>query len=102
MGTERDSKGRFLKGNQAAKGNKGGRPTKKREERYYSILQRACSYDDWKTICDTAVARAKAGDKDARNWIADYLIGKPEQHVDVSIAGSVAMMWPEDARAENR
>lgn len=101
MAAQRDKRGRFLKGNQVGRGNKGGRLPRKREERYYSILQRACSDDDWRTICDTAVARAKAGDKDARNWIAGYLIGRPEQHVDVSIAGSVAMMWPEDARAED-
>ena len=44
------------------------------------------SPDDWQEIVDKAVEQALAGDKDARNWLAKYLLGdrgKPREAVIV-------------------
>jgi len=40
--------------------------------------------DDWNTIIDSTVARAKAGDSTARQWLSDYLLGKPVQRQEIS------------------
>jgi len=76
----RDSKGRF------AKGHKGGpgRPKRSVEEKYLAALYRRVSIKDWNTIIDSAVARAKAGDSTARQWLSDYLLGKPVQRQEIS------------------
>lgn len=82
----RDKNGRFIKGHSHSDGNKGGpgRPPKKREERYWQILATACSFKEWKEIVKTAVAQAASGDKDARKWLADYLVGSPTQRLELS------------------
>lgn len=83
---ERDERGRFVAGNNAAKGNKGGpgRPKKPREERYYQILMTACSFSDWKRIVQKAVDQAKKGNPAARKWLSDYLIGVPPQRHELT------------------
>jgi hypothetical protein len=73
--TGRDKRGRFAKGN----GGGPGRPKKKREERYLQILLNTCTFDDWKAIVKKAAEQARSGDKDARKWLSDYLIGPPVQ-----------------------
>jgi hypothetical protein len=40
---------------------------------------------DWETITLTAVARAKAGEKAARQWLSDYLLGPPVQRLEADI-----------------
>jgi hypothetical protein len=81
----RDTQGRFLPGNKLAVGNRGGgRPPKDREARFYEILTTACTYKEWREIVKTAVAQAKGGDKDARKFLAHYLIGPPVQKVAMS------------------
>jgi len=74
----RKTNGQFGKGNQFGRGN-GGRPPKKREERYTQILMTSCTFSDWKDIVQRAVDQAKGGDKDARKWLSDYLVGSPVQ-----------------------
>jgi len=76
----RDDKGRF------AKGHKGGpgRPKRSTEERYLAALSRRVKMSDWYKIIDTALARAKAGDATARQWLSDYLMGKPVQRNEVT------------------
>jgi len=44
---------------------------------------------DWNTIIDSAVARAKAGDSTARQWLSDYLLGKPVQKQENEQIGEV-------------
>lgn len=77
----RDEKGRFAKGHS---GNPNGRPPKKRELRYYEITVSACTYADWKRVVQKAVQQAIRGDAVARKWLADYLVGMPEQNVNVN------------------
>jgi len=75
-----DTKGRFKTGNTASakvSNGKVGRPAKKREERFYGITLRACTFKDWREIIKKAVEQAKAGDTAARKFLADYLMGPP-------------------------
>ena len=74
-------KGGFTKGKS---GNPAGRPKKEREVRYAEIMQVACSFKDWREICDKAIKQAKQGDATARKWLADYLVGVPKQKMEIS------------------
>lgn len=74
----RDSKGRFVKG---ASGNPQGRLPKQVEQTYLQVSENVCSLDVWREIVMKAVEQAKRGDARARQWLSDYLIGKPLQMV---------------------
>lgn len=76
----RDEKGRFVKG---SAGNPHGRPPKEREVRFYEITLATVTFEDWRDIVVRAVQDAKRGDTAARKWLADYLIGTPEQNVSI-------------------
>jgi hypothetical protein len=45
---------------------------------YLTALSEACPPETWREIVETAVENAKAGDAKAREWLASYLIGRPE------------------------
>ena len=93
---QRDEKGRFVAGNSAAKGNHGGRPPRKREERYYEITISACTFDEWQRIVKKAVQQALRGDATARKWLADYIVGVPEQNIN--IGGGLVLEYVNDWR----
>jgi hypothetical protein len=80
---ERDDNGKF------APGNKGGpgRPPKPKEEKFYRTTLSAVTLSDWREIVKKAVEQAKRGNPSARKWLSDYLIGPPQQKVDVTSAG---------------
>ena len=80
MAAKRDTNGRFVKGN----GGGPGRPKRSTEEKYLAALSRRVTLKEWAKIVDVAVARAKAGDGQARQWLSDYLMGKPIQRTEVS------------------
>lgn len=84
MARLRDDKGRFIKG---SVGNPKGRPQKEREVKYYQLTVSAVSDSDWIEIVDYAVKQAKRGDGPARKWLSDYLIGLPQQKVDLTTNG---------------
>ena len=83
---DRDAKGRFVKGN-PGNPNAKGRPKKAREERYYEIAMSTVTYDDWKAIIKKAAQQAKKGDSMARKFLADYLVGPPQQRLDLTSGG---------------
>ena len=70
----RDSKGRFVKG---ASGNPQGRLPKQTETSYLQVSESVCTFDVWREITMKAVEQAKRGDARARQWLSDYLVGKP-------------------------
>jgi len=77
----RENNGQFKKG---VSGNPKGRPKKSRETRFYEITMTSCTYADWREIVKTAVKQAKRGDASARKFLADYLIGTPEQNLNLT------------------
>jgi hypothetical protein len=85
----RDEKGRFVKG---SAGNPHGRPPKEREVRFYEITLATVTFEDWREIVTRAVQDAKRGDTAARKWLADYLIGTPEQKLDVTSNGNTVFV----------
>jgi hypothetical protein len=68
-------------------GNPKGRPPKPKEEKFYKTTLSAVTLSDWREIVKKAVEQAKRGNPSARKWLSDYLIGPPQQKVDVTSAG---------------
>lgn len=79
MTAARKANGQWSKG---VSGNPNGRPKRSTEERYLRALRRYVTLEDWEKVVKTALARAKAGDSAARQWLSDYLIGKPTQRME--------------------
>lgn len=45
---------------------------------YMGVLLDVVTLNDWRSVVNAALQAAKAGDAQARNWLAQYLIGRPE------------------------
>jgi hypothetical protein len=71
----RDTNGKFVEGNTYGK----GRPKLETERLYLHAVREACDFETWKKVVEMSVLQAKQGDAKARNFLANYLIGKPEQ-----------------------
>ena len=91
MAAARKANGQF------AKGYKGGpgRPPRKKEERFMEVSIAAVSLKDWRAIIKKAVGQAERGDSQARKFLADYLLGPPQQRLDVTSGGKpiVFVSW---------
>lgn len=77
--SERDSRGRFGAGNKASP----GRPRRRTENEYIEATVKRVPLARWRKIVDKAVTDAEAGDRHARRFIADYLLGKPPQVLEL-------------------
>ena len=42
------------------------------------VLLGTVTLNDWRSVVSSALQAAKAGDPQARNWLGQYLIGRPE------------------------
>ena len=42
------------------------------------VLLDTVTLNDWRSVVSGALQAAKSGDPQARNWLAQYLIGRPE------------------------
>jgi len=66
------------------------------------MMRKAVTPTKWKAIVERAIKDACKGDKAARQWLANYLLGKPgefiTQTIDVTGAMSLAD-WREQAKA---
>jgi hypothetical protein len=60
---------------------------KDREVKFYDLTVSAVSEEDWIGIVKTAVRLATKGDAQARKWLSDYLVGLPQQKVDLTTNG---------------
>jgi len=110
MSAERNEKGHFLPGNKAAKGNKGGRPARKRDDAYQAMLWSVVTPAKWKEIVEVQVDIAMGrsfvrtetdGDKvtlrvlhptavdmtRSTRWLGEYLIGKPLERTEMTDKG---------------
>lgn len=74
---ERDEKGRFVKG---VSGNPGGRPID--QSKYLKRIDTAMTLKRWRAIVLKAIEQAERGDAKARQWLSDYILGKPIQYID--------------------
>jgi hypothetical protein len=68
------------KGGRFAPGNPGGpgRPRRETERDYLRVMTEAVPLETWKAIVESAVRDAGQGDRAAREWLASYLMGRPE------------------------
>ena len=47
------------------------------------ITMNTCTFKDWEAIVRKAISQAKKGDVQARKWLSDYLVGSPDQNVNL-------------------
>lgn len=73
----RNARGVFVKGHKSVSP---GRPPI-RDINYKNAFFKNVPAQDWVAIIKQAVRQAKQGDKDARKWLTDYLVGPPVQRV---------------------
>ncbi|WP_345122074.1 hypothetical protein, partial [Quisquiliibacterium transsilvanicum] len=67
--------GRRKQAPELIRGNAAHRRT---EGDYMGVLLGAVTLDDWRDVVNNAKAAAKTGDAQARAWLAQYLMGRPE------------------------
>src|SRR5215469_6682563 len=79
MSTDRNANGRFAAGWHGG----AGRPRRTVEARYLTALREAVPLETWAKVCETAVAQAVSGDAKAREWLGNYLVGRPIEAVAV-------------------
>lgn len=77
----RDQQGRFAPGNSGGP----GRPKLSYEQECSKTLQDAVSQDDWLEIIHKTVQDAKKGDHRSRQWLANYLLGRPRERDAVKL-----------------
>lgn len=76
---ERNEKGQFVKG---VSGNPGGRPID--QSKYLKRLDTAMTLKSWRAIILKAIEQAERGDAKARQWLSDYLLGRPIQRQELT------------------
>ena len=57
---------------------KGTATHRRTEGDYLGVLLDTVTLNDWRGVVNRAMQDAKAGDPQARNWLAQYLVGRPE------------------------
>ena len=87
----RDDQGRFAAGNPGGP----GRPKLSYEQQCSKSLQDVVSQEDWQAIIIRAVQDAKKGDHRSRQWLANYLLGRPRERdvVKIRLIDSVEDCW---------
>lgn len=80
---ERNEKGQFASGN----GGGPGRPKRSSEAEYLDALIEVTPIAAWKRIGRKAVQQAERGDAQARRWLSEYLLGKPQERMDLTSGG---------------
>ena len=82
--SEREQNGRFGKGNQAAKGNNGGRPRRSVEERCIARLANIMTDEELDKLLNTGLSTAQSGDAAWAKLILNYLVGLPIERKEIS------------------
>ena len=55
------------------------------QDAYMGALLDAVSLDDWREVVTGAVLAAKGGDPQARAWLGQYLVGRPESKAPTAL-----------------
>ena len=55
------------------------------ESDYMATLLDAVSLDDWREVVTGALQLAKGGDPQARTWLAQYLVGRPDSKAPTAV-----------------
>lgn len=79
MSNDKDNKGRFVKGNKAAKGHRN--PNAAKVQQIYQALVKAVSVSDIRAIMKVLVKNAREGDLYCAREILNRLLGKPAQTI---------------------
>ena len=67
---------------------------------YMGVLLETVTLDDWRGVVSTAKAAAKAGDPQARAWLAQFLMGKPTGNAPTPLTVVVGQLQGTDALVE--
>ncbi len=62
------------------------------ESDYMGVLLDAVTLDDWRDVVTGALQAAKGGDPAARAWLAQYIVGKPDQKAPSALT-VVVQQW---------
>lgn len=81
-----DANGRFAKGNKLGKGN----PHLAKINTLKAAMYECVTASDWREIVEKAVNDAKAGDKAAREWLSDRMLGKATLPIDATVNHGVS------------
>ncbi len=46
--------------------------------KHRAAIAEACPPEAWREIVEATIVHAKQGDRAAREWLANYLVGRPE------------------------
>jgi len=61
-----------------------GRLPRAKEIQLLDVLRGRMTPEEWAAIVDTAIKHAKMNDDKSREWLTDWVLGKPTQPVEVS------------------
>lgn len=87
MVMERGPDGRFVKGKPGGP----GRPSRETEAEYRLAFTTAVPLAEWRLILAMALLQAKQGDDKARRFLADYIVGRPEETVWAHVTRSTSI-----------
>lgn len=57
---------------------RGSASHRRTENDYMGVLLAEVTLEDWREVVSQALQAAKNGDQQARSWLAQYLVGRPE------------------------
>lgn len=93
--SQRDEKGKFVKGWQGGPGN----PSARRSIEIRRAFEEAITESDLKAIAKTLVKRAIAGDTDAAKIVLDRTLGKVVQPVEATTkSAQLVLVLPDNGR----
>lgn len=81
MSTPRDEKGHFLKG---TSGNPKGRAKREVEQAYYDATVGSVPIKEWQAVIKAMIKQAQRGNVAAAQWLGNYLVGKPQDRLDIT------------------
>lgn len=79
---------------------KGTAKHRRTEDDYMAVLLDVVTLNDWRDVVEGALQLAKNGDSQARAWLAQYLVGKPETKAPTPLTVVVQQLNGDDPVVE--